>query len=242
MTSERGKKRALVTTTRHLIWNATPGDTTECYDRTRDPAEDARHLAAGRASDGRAPALARELRRLVAGLALPRGAAAKIAQAVTPPGARGAAARRTRWRAALGDAILVRGYDLSPAQMPPGGDAGRRRTTSRVGKRARRPAGGCSFTWRGRPASATSTTSRSRADAARALAPRTAASATGSASRSRRERLRARYTLYLGAFRGARAPAGDAGGAQRRRQSPAAAPRSPSRSRGLRRQRPRPTR
>ena len=39
VTSERGKKRALVTAERHLIWNAEPSDTTECYDRTRDPAE-----------------------------------------------------------------------------------------------------------------------------------------------------------------------------------------------------------
>ena len=39
MTSERGKKRAFVTTRRHLIWNETPSDTTECYDRTGDPTE-----------------------------------------------------------------------------------------------------------------------------------------------------------------------------------------------------------
>ena len=37
VTSERGKKRALVTATRHLIWNWVPDNTTECYDRVRDP-------------------------------------------------------------------------------------------------------------------------------------------------------------------------------------------------------------
>ena len=30
VTSERGKKRALATTTRQLVWNAVPSDTTEC--------------------------------------------------------------------------------------------------------------------------------------------------------------------------------------------------------------------
>ena len=39
VTSERGKKRALVTATRHLLWNWVPDNTTECYDRARDPAE-----------------------------------------------------------------------------------------------------------------------------------------------------------------------------------------------------------
>ena len=57
VTSERGKKRALVTTTRHLIWNAVPGDTTECYDRTRDPGRGARHLGGARRDDAPASRL-----------------------------------------------------------------------------------------------------------------------------------------------------------------------------------------
>src|SRR4029079_10253702 len=122
VTSERGKKRALVTTTRQLIWNAVPSDTTECYDRTRDPAE-ARdiwqqgHDDAGPAS---CAGLARTLKRLVAGLALPSGAAQKLAQALTPLGVL-APPPSYPLRAALGDAILVRGYDLSAAEVAAGG-------------------------------------------------------------------------------------------------------------------------
>src|SRR4029079_7417477 len=73
VTSERGKKRALVTATRHLIWNAVPGDTTECYDRSRDP--DEAHDIWEQRGDEACAALADGLRRLVAGLALPRDAA-----------------------------------------------------------------------------------------------------------------------------------------------------------------------
>ena len=39
VTSERGKKRALVTADLHLIWNWTPDNTTECYDILHDPGE-----------------------------------------------------------------------------------------------------------------------------------------------------------------------------------------------------------
>ena len=39
VTSERGKKRAMVSATHHLIWNWIPDNTTECYDRRTDPAE-----------------------------------------------------------------------------------------------------------------------------------------------------------------------------------------------------------
>ena len=65
-------------------------------------------------------ALAHALKRTVAGLALPDGAAEKLRQAVTPPGAAGAAPAHPL-QASLGDAILVRGYDTSAETVPAGG-------------------------------------------------------------------------------------------------------------------------
>jgi arylsulfatase A-like enzyme len=122
VSSERGKKRALVTASRHLIWNWTPGDTTECYDRARDP--DETHdlwsgLVAG--GDARCAELKRELVRVVAALALPPGVAEKLARDVSPPGAPPVPAPRPL-AGRLGDAIEVRGYDVAPAEVPPGGD------------------------------------------------------------------------------------------------------------------------
>jgi arylsulfatase A-like enzyme len=119
VTSERGKKRALTTATRHLIWNAVPSDTTECYDRTRDPAEE-HDIWQQKADDGSCTTLARSLKRMVSGLALPSGAAEKLRLAVTAPGA-AAPPPRYGLQAALGDAILVRGYDASATTIPPGG-------------------------------------------------------------------------------------------------------------------------
>jgi hypothetical protein len=53
-------------------------------------------------------------------LALPDGAADKLRQAVTPPGAT-AVPPAHALQASLGDAIVVRGYDLSAATVPAGG-------------------------------------------------------------------------------------------------------------------------
>jgi arylsulfatase A-like enzyme len=122
VSSERGKKRALVTAARHLIWNWVPGDTTECYDRARDP--DETHdvwsgLSTG--ADARCADLKRELTRLVAALALPPGVAEKLARDVSPPGAPPVPAPHPL-AARLGDTIEVRGYDVAPAQVAPGGD------------------------------------------------------------------------------------------------------------------------
>jgi arylsulfatase A-like enzyme len=124
VTSERGKKRALVTATRHLIWNWVPDNTTECYDRVRDPAEV--HDLWGRfGSDGdRGGACADlkgQLQRLVAALALPPGAAEKMAHGVTPPGVRAPAASHVV-DAKLGDELALVGYDLTPAAVAPGGE------------------------------------------------------------------------------------------------------------------------
>ena len=63
--------------------------------------------------------LSRDLKRMVAGLALPPGAAARMAADVTPAG-RPAPAPAHPLDASLGDAIVVRGYDLSAAEMRPG--------------------------------------------------------------------------------------------------------------------------
>jgi hypothetical protein len=119
VTSERGKKRALATTTRQLVWNAVPSDTTECYDRVRDPTEEHDIWKRG-SDDGSCAALARSLKRLVAGLALPRGAAEKLARAVTAPGAP-APTPTQLLQAALGDVVKVRGYDASATDVAAGG-------------------------------------------------------------------------------------------------------------------------
>jgi arylsulfatase A-like enzyme len=139
VTSERGKKRAFVTTTRQLIWNATPGDTTECYDRRRDPAE-THDIWTGPSGDTACVALARDLRRLVAGLAFPPGAAEKLAWAVARPGA--AAPPPTHAvEASLGDVLAVRGYDLAaPDPIESGAGAVADATIYFVAKR-RMPAG-----------------------------------------------------------------------------------------------------
>jgi choline-sulfatase len=124
VTSERGKKRALVTATRHLIWNWVPDNTTECYDRVRDPAEAhdlwGRSGAAGDA-DGGCAALKVELQRLVAALALPPGVAEKMARSVTAPGAPAPKPSRPL-QAMIGDDVEVLGTDLAPSVVAPGGE------------------------------------------------------------------------------------------------------------------------
>jgi arylsulfatase A-like enzyme len=124
VTSERGKKRALVTSTRHLVWNWVPNDTTECYDRVADPGE-AHDLwgrsGAGADRSGACLRLKGDLQRLEAALALPPGAAEKMAHAVLPAGATPPRPAHPV-DAMLGDQIQVRGYDLSPEPVAPGGE------------------------------------------------------------------------------------------------------------------------
>jgi choline-sulfatase len=123
VSSERGKKRALVTSTRHLIWNWVPNNTTECYDRVADPAEThdlwGRAGAAGAA--GSCATLKGELQRLVAALALPPGAAETMSRGVTAPGAPAPSPSRVV-DAMIGDQIQLRGFDVTPAAAPPGSD------------------------------------------------------------------------------------------------------------------------
>jgi hypothetical protein len=121
VSSERGKKRALVTSTHHLIWNWVPENTTECYDRARDPQETRDLWGRPGASSAACVRLKTELQRLVSALALPPGAAEKMARGVTPPGATPPPAAHP-FEAMLGDQIQVRGYDVSPEVVPVGGD------------------------------------------------------------------------------------------------------------------------
>jgi arylsulfatase A-like enzyme len=125
VTSERGKKRALVTATRHLLWNWTPENTTECYDRVADPGEtrDLWGRVGGTGDPGGACVeLKASLQRLTAALALPPGAAEKMARGVTPPGAPAPRPAHALADAMIGDQIQVLGYDVSPESPAPGAD------------------------------------------------------------------------------------------------------------------------
>jgi hypothetical protein len=124
VTSERGKKRALVTATHHLLWNWTPDDTTECYDRTRDPGET--HDLWGRAGGDQASAaecrrLKAELQTMVSALSLPPGYAEKVAFGIIPPGAPDPQPA-IRLDARLGDQIGIAGADVTPAEVARGGE------------------------------------------------------------------------------------------------------------------------
>jgi hypothetical protein len=118
VTSERGKKRAFVSSQRHLIWNETPSGTTECYDRRRDPAE--AHDIWDPAGDAECVKLARDLKRLVAGLGFPPAAAQQLSANVTPPG-RTPPVPSHPAEVRLGDLAVVRGYDLAADVVRPGG-------------------------------------------------------------------------------------------------------------------------
>ncbi|HEX2660466.1 MAG TPA: sulfatase-like hydrolase/transferase, partial [Polyangia bacterium] len=76
VSSERGKKRALVTRNFHLIWNWTPENTTECYDLAQDPTE--LHDLWGHASAGECPRLKAQLQGMVSALSVPPGLAARL--------------------------------------------------------------------------------------------------------------------------------------------------------------------
>jgi arylsulfatase A-like enzyme len=119
VTSERGKKRALVSATHHLLWNWIPDNTTECYDRRVDAAEV--HDLWGRGSDDECARLKRDLETLVSTLALPPGYADKMARGVLaegapdphPPIALGAD---------IGAQVRVIGAEISPAEVARGGE------------------------------------------------------------------------------------------------------------------------
>jgi hypothetical protein len=119
VTSERGKKRALVTEDWHLIWNWTPENTTECYDRRADPAE--RRDVWGRAAAAPCRALKRDLQGLVSALSVPPEAAARLRESVFPAGA-AVPSLPIQVGARLGDVVSILGADVGPGVVHPGTD------------------------------------------------------------------------------------------------------------------------
>ena len=117
VTSERGKKRALVTRDLHLIWNWTPDNTTECYDRRTDPGE--LHDLWGRRSAAPCRLLKATLGRLVSVLAVPPELGAKLARGVFAPGF-ALAAPQVALDARVGSGVRVLGYTASPLRVHPG--------------------------------------------------------------------------------------------------------------------------
>ena len=120
VTSERGKKRALVTEDWHVIWNWTPENTTECYDLRRDPFE--RHDVWGRRAEGAGcGALKSELQGLVSALSVTPEVAARLKASVFPAGApapRPAVALGARF----GELVSVVGYSSSAPVARPGSE------------------------------------------------------------------------------------------------------------------------
>jgi hypothetical protein len=120
VSSERGKKRALVSATHHLLWNWIPDNTTECYDRRTDPAEV--HDVWGRASGGgECVRLKHELETMVATLAMPPGYAEKLARGVIPAGAPDPHPA-IALDADIGTELHVIGADIAPAEVARGSE------------------------------------------------------------------------------------------------------------------------
>jgi arylsulfatase A-like enzyme len=120
VSSERGKKRALVSATHHLLWNWIPDNTTECYDRRTDPAEV--HDVWGRAAgDGECVRLKHELETMVATLAMPPGYAEKLARGVIPAGAPDPHPA-IALDADIGAELHVIGADIAPAEVARGSE------------------------------------------------------------------------------------------------------------------------
>ena len=120
VSSERGKKRAMVSATHHLLWNWIPDNTTECYDRRSDPSEV--HDLWGRASsDGECVRLKRELETMVATLAMPPGYAEKMARGVIPAGAPDPHPA-IALDADIGAELHVIGADIAPAEVARGAE------------------------------------------------------------------------------------------------------------------------
>jgi hypothetical protein len=114
------RRSGLCTDTHHLLWNATPDNTTECYDRRSDPGE-VRDLW-GSAAGAPCRAMKAELQDLISVLSLPPDFAEKLAAGVSAPG-RPAPAPVHPVDARLGTAIRFEGYDLDPPVVARGGEA-----------------------------------------------------------------------------------------------------------------------
>jgi choline-sulfatase len=118
VTSERGKKRALVTEELHLIWNWTPDNTTECYDLRADP--DERRDLWGRSTDAACRGLKADLQGMVSALSVPPDVAQKLRQAVFSPGAP-VPVPTLRIDATIGDVVKVVGATVTPGVVTTGG-------------------------------------------------------------------------------------------------------------------------
>jgi len=119
VTSERGKKRALVTADWHLLWNWTPENTTECYDLRVDPAE--RRDLWGRAAAAPCVGLKRDLQGMVSALSVPPEAAARLKDSVFAPGA-AAPAMAIPLGTKLGEVVSIVGADVTAGPVHPGTD------------------------------------------------------------------------------------------------------------------------
>lgn len=120
VTSERGKKRALVTEDLHLIWNWTPDNTTECYDLRRDPAE--AHDVWGRRTAGAGcRALKTALQGMVSALSVSPEVAARLKTSVFAPGAP-APRPAVALDATFGDLVALLGCTIAPAVAHPGSE------------------------------------------------------------------------------------------------------------------------
>ncbi len=121
VSSERGKKRALVTATHHLLWNWIPDNTTECYDRRVDPGETHDRWASGGSDGEECTRLKHELETMVSTLALPPGYAEKMARGIIPAGAPDPTPP-IALGADIGAELHVIGAELTPAEVPRGGE------------------------------------------------------------------------------------------------------------------------
>jgi choline-sulfatase len=119
VSSERGKKRALVTEDLHVIWNWTPENTTECYNRRADPQE--QHDLWGSRRPRACEELKRRLTGMVSALAAPPGAAEELSRSVFPPGS-AAPAPPVVLEASIGDALTLQGFGISSVSVAPGGE------------------------------------------------------------------------------------------------------------------------
>ena len=117
VSSERGKKRALVSADWQVIWNWTPDNTTECYDRQRDP--DAKHDLWGHANAPECRRLKASLQEMVSVLSVPPDLSAKLSKGLFPPGAP-MPAPRTPLDARVGDGIRVLGQSASATHVRAG--------------------------------------------------------------------------------------------------------------------------
>ncbi len=119
VTSERGKKRALVTKDWHLVWNLTPENTTECFDLRADPQE--RGDLWGRSGMDACRQMKRDLQGMVSALSVAPEAAARLKQSVFPPGATLPAVSRSIG-AAVGDMVSILGATVTPPDAVRGGE------------------------------------------------------------------------------------------------------------------------